>query len=356
MGIRTTTIGSYPKPAYVAVPDMFSDRIERMKNPTQGYAEAVLALGGEAEEIFTKGTREAVRDQVDAGVDIPTDGEIRRENYIHYHCRHIEGIDFERLTSTPYRDGAYANALFPTITGPVSAGAAFLPHDWRVAQSFTDRPVKITVPGPMTIGETIADDFYGDKKRRDAALAEAVNAEIRGLGEAGCRHVQVDEPLFARHAQDALDFGFENLERCFHGVPDTVTRTVQMCCGYPDALDNPDFAKAPKESYAQIADAIEDSVIQAVSIEDAHRHNDLAMLERFKTTTVILGVIAIAASRIETVEEIQARLTQALAHIDADRLIAAPDCGLAMLGRELALKKLANLCQAAHDLASGASQ
>ncbi len=355
MGIATTTIGSYPKPSYVAVPDMFSDRVERMKNPTQGYAEAVLALGDEAEDIFARGTRQAVLDQVEAGVDIPTDGEIRRENYIHYHCRHIHGIDFDRLTPTPLRDGAYADALFPTITGPVSAGAPFLPHDWQVAQSFTDRPVKITVPGPMTIGETIADDFYGDKRRRDAALAAAVNAEIRALGEAGCRHVQVDEPLFARHPQNALDFGLENLERCFHGVSASVTRTVHMCCGDPDELDNPDFVKAPKESYAQIADAIEDSVIQAVSIEDAHRHNDLGLLERFTTTTVILGVIAIASSRVETVDEILGRLLQALDHIDAKRLIAAPDCGLAMLGRDLALEKLGNLCRAARDLAGGSN-
>ena len=97
-----------------------------------------------------------------------------------------------------------------------------------------------------------------------------------------------------------------------------------MCCGYPDMLDNPDFVKAPRDSYARIADAIEDSVIQAVSIEDAHRPNDLSLLERFRTTTVILGVVAIASSRVETVEEIRARLAEALAHIDARRLIAAP--------------------------------
>ncbi len=354
MALTTTTIGSYPKPAYVAIPDMFQDRVETMKNPTRGYAEAVRALGADAEAVLAQGTREAVLDQVGAGVDIPTDGEIRRENYIHYHCRHIDGIDFDDLTLTRVRDGAYADALFPTITGPVGAGAPFLARDWKLAQSFTERPVKITVPGPMTIGETIADAHYGDPRRRDAALAEAVNVEIRALAEAGCRHVQVDEPLFARRPEDALAYGFENLERCFHGLPEDVIRTVHMCCGYPDMLDNPDFVKAPKDSYARIADAIEDSVIQAVSIEDAHRPNDLSLLERFRTTTVILGVVAIASSRVETVEEIRARLAEAREHIDARRLIAAPDCGLAMLGRDLALEKLANLCRAAHDPGGGA--
>ena len=350
MGILTTTIGSYPKPDYVAIPDELSDRPGMMQHPTRGYEEALRALGDEAEEIFARGTREAVLDQVAAGVDIPTDGEIRRGNYIHYHCRHIDGIDLQRLTPIDIRGGAYTDVLLPTITGPLSAGDRFLPHDWKVAQSFTDRALKATLPGPMTIEGTLADAYYGDGRRLCADLADALNKEILALAEAGCRYVQVDEPVFARSPDDALDYGIDNLMRCFHGVPDSVTRCVHLCCGYPDGLDSPDFAKAPQESYFQLADAIEDSSIQAVSIEDAHRHNDLALLERFRTTTVILGVVAIASSRVETIEDIAARLEQALAHIDADRLIAAPDCGLGMLGRDLALEKLSNLCAAAHGL------
>ncbi len=124
-----------------------------------------------------------------------------------------------------------------------------------------------------------------------------------------------------------------------------------MCCGYPDRLDNPDYPKAPPESYQRIAQAIEDSCIMAVSIEDAHRHTDLRLLESFQKTRVILGVIAIAKSRVEPVAEIRARLSAALEHIDAARLIAAPDCGLGILGRDLARRKLRNLCEAAHSLA-----
>ncbi len=123
-----------------------------------------------------------------------------------------------------------------------------------------------------------------------------------------------------------------------------------MCCGYPDRLDNPDYPKADRTAYLSLADAIEDSSIAAVSLEDAHRHNDLSLLERFRSTTVILGAVAVAKSRIEPADEIRARLRAALDHIDADRLIAAPDCGLGLLGRELATAKLANLCAAAHDL------
>ncbi len=126
-----------------------------------------------------------------------------------------------------------------------------------------------------------------------------------------------------------------------------MTRAVHMCCGYPDYLDQENFQKADHMAYFQIADAIEDSSIRAISIEDAHRHNNLSLLEHFKTTTVMLGVVAIAKSRIETVEEITDRLQAALNHIDADRLLAAPDCGLGFLNRELALAKLENMVTAA---------
>jgi 5-methyltetrahydropteroyltriglutamate--homocysteine methyltransferase len=122
---------------------------------------------------------------------------------------------------------------------------------------------------------------------------------------------------------------------------------VHMCCGYPDKLDREDYPKADPNSYLAIADAIEASSIDAVSFEDAHRHNDLSLLEKLKTTKVIFGVVAIARSQVETVDEIRQRLLQALDHIDADRLIAAPDCGLALLGRGLAMAKLRNMSEAA---------
>ena len=349
MPLITTTIGAYPKPAYIAVPDWFNIPAgPDTAAPTVGWAKAVAAMGDEAEAIFARGVKEVIDDQVGAGIDIPTDGEVRRENYIHYHCRHLAGIDFETLTEKTVR-GVYT-AKLPTVTGPVSARDPFLPHDWRVAQGRTDRPVKITLPGPMTITDTVADAHYGDPVRLGQALAAALNAEVLALAAAGCRHIQIDEPVFARQPDNALAYGFENLERAFHGAPAGVVRTVHMCCGYPDRLDHPDYPKAPQGSYGRIAAAIEDSSIMAVSIEDAHRHNDLALLEAFETTSVILGVVAIAKSRVEPVEEIRARLDAALAHIDAERLMAAPDCGLGLLGRGLALEKLRNLGLAAHSI------
>lgn len=350
MPLLTTTIGAFPKPDYVTLPDWFNDpEGPDTGSPTERWGKALKALGPDAETIIARGVREAVRDQVDAGVDIPTDGEIPRENYIHYHCRHLHGIDFDQLTEKALRGGAYS-ARLPTVTGPVSARDHFLAGDWKRAQAATDRPVKITMPGPMTISDTTADAWYGDPKKLGADLAAALNGEVLSLAQAGCRHIQIDEPLFARKVAQALDYGLENLERAFHGCPAQVTRTVHMCCGYPDRLDNPGYPKAPLASYGQLADAVDASSIMAVSIEDAHRPNDLSLLERFPDTTVILGVVAVAKSRVEDTGEIRDRLQKALAHIDAHRLIAAPDCGLGLLGRERALQKLKNMCLAAKSI------
>lgn len=343
----TTTIGAYPKPDDLPLPDWF--RVPGgpdTSEPTEGWSRAMAHLGSDAEAALLRATERVIRDQVDAGVDIPTDGEVRRENYIHYHCRHLDGFDFERLVERELRGGAY-RARLPAITGPIAAREHFLPAEWRLAQSFTERPLKVTLPGPMTIADTTADLHYSDPKRLGADLARALNREVLALAEAGCRHIQIDEPAFVRMVPDALGYGMECLDRAFHGCPDEVTRVVHICCSYPEHLDQPDPPKGPNGAYMELADALDASAVDAVSMEDAHRHNDLALLERFATTIVILGVVDIAKSRVESVDEIRTRLECALHHIDPARLMAAPDCGLGVLGQELARTKLHHLCQAA---------
>lgn len=346
MAISTTVVGAFPKPDFLPVVDWFRDAEGAdTSNPTKNYEHDIDTMGAEAEALFVRAAKSVIDDQIMSGIDIVTDGEVRRENYIHYHCRHLDGIDFKVLTEKDVR-GVYS-ARLPTITAAVRARDPFLPHDWKTAQALCDRPVKVTLPGPMTIGDTVADDFYNDPKKRGAELAQVLNKEVLALAEAGCQHIQIDEPLFARRVDDALDFGFDNLEACFHNCPDSVVRTVHMCCGYPDRLDNLDYLKAPQDCYFDLAEAIDRSSIQAVSIEDAHRPNDLSLLEMFTNTTVIFGVVAIAKSHVETVDEIEGRLRAALDHIDSDRLMAAPDCGLGFLGQDLAIQKLSNMCEAA---------
>ena len=351
MAIRTTCIGAYPKPAFIRSSSWNeSAAASDERTDARGFEYSLSHPEPFSDDLFARATRMAVIDQVECGVDIPTDGEQRRENYIHYHCRHLDGIDFGTLTRKVHRSGA-AVADLPTITARIAPrDEHFLDRDFRIAQSFTESPVKITVPGPVTIMDTTADACYGDDRQLAFDLADAINFEIRALADAGCKYVQVDEPLFARNVQAALDYGVACLERCFDGVPDDVVRTMHMCCGYPGHLDDADYEKAPPENYALLAAALDAANIDCISIEDAHRHNNLELLEQFPRSTVILGCVAVAASRLETSDEIASRLESALNHIDRDRLIAAPDCGLTMLGRDLAMQKLRQMCDAARSV------
>ncbi len=349
--LETTTIGAFPKPAYVPVRDWFDAAREsggmNTARTTRDYTLAAKGNQAAHEAAFVRAAREVIDIQIRAGITIPTDGEVRRENYIHYHCRHLAGFDFDRLEHRSLRDGAYATDL-PAIRGRiVHSGRSYGAHDYKAAQRLSSRPVKFTLPGPLTIMDTNADCFYDDRPRLNADLAETVNREVLALVDAGCRYIQVDEPLFARQVEDALRFGMEGLERCFHGVPKSVTRVVHMCCGYPDHLDDVDYKKADPESYHRLSAAIDQAAFDQVSIEDAHCCNNLNLLDKLPNKTVIFGAVAIASSRVESVDEVVARLGAALEHLDRDRLVVAPDCGLGLLPADLAEAKLRVMCAAA---------
>ena len=337
----TTVIGAYPKPNYLKITDWFNAAGGTdTANPTKLYEDEIKKMGVDAETIFKKAAAEVIKDQLDCGIDIITDGEIKRENYIHYHCRHLNGVDFNTLTEKVARTGNY-KCWLPTITNKISATDPFLIDEWISNQSLSDKPVKITIPGPMTITDTIANTYYKSDEEMGYDLAIAINTEIKRLVDAGCKYIQVDEPLFARKPENALAFGIENLEKCFEGInQNDVEKITHICCGYPDKLDAVDYPKAPLDSYKKIAKSLDNSIIDSVSIEDAHRYNDLTLLKDYKQTKVIFGIIKIASSKIETVEEIESRIQEALKFISKEQLIAAPDCGLGHLSRELAMKKL----------------
>ncbi|MEE8376523.1 MAG: 5-methyltetrahydropteroyltriglutamate--homocysteine methyltransferase [Acidimicrobiia bacterium] len=342
--VLTTTIGSFPKPDYVPVRDWF-------QTPYSATFDAFYFDNRNLETRFALATKAAVAAQVDAGVDIPTDGEMRREHYIFYHLRHLNGVDFEHLQLREIRTGAWEREV-PTIIDRIRPKDRFLPYDYQIAQSYSSQPIKITVPGPMTIADTVADEHYGDPLELNRDLADVLNVEIRALAAAGCNHIQVDEPVFARKTEEALAFGIEDLERCFAGVPPDVQRVVHLCCGYPRHLDQPDedVLKADPDAYFELAGALDQAAVDAISIEDAHRPADLRLLELFERKTVILGLIAIAKTAVEPAEEIRNRLREAFSHIDSERLIAGPDCGLGMLDLATATSKLTNLTAAANSL------
>ena len=349
--LTTTTIGAFPKPTYTPIGDWFdiSRKTGGMNSaePTKNYQTDLSKNKDKNEELFVRAAKEVIEIQIRAGIDIPTDGEVRRENYIHYHCRHLAGFDFENLEHRILRDGAYETDL-PAVRSKIEhKEQVYSVKDFKAAQALSSRPIKFTLPGPLTMMDTTADCFYDDRPRLNRILADTINKEILALVESGCKHIQVDEPLFARQVNDALSFGFEGIDRCFHKVPKSVSRIVHMCCGYPDHLDDLDYKKANPESYNDLSAMINEADFDQISIEDKHCCNNLELLEKLPNKSVIFGSIAIASSRTETLDEVVSRLKLALDHIDRERLIVAPDCGLGLLPPDLAEEKLRVMCQAA---------
>ncbi len=344
----TTVIGAYPKPDYIKITDWFNAAGGTdTEYPTKFYKKEINKMGKNVEDLFDKATKEIIKDQEECGIDILTDGEVRRENYIHYHCRNLDGIDFDKLTEKTARTGNY-KCWLPTITSKIKARKPFLVDEFLKNQSLTSKQLKITIPGPMTITDTIANVFYNSDEQMGEDLADAINVEIKRLVDAGCRYIQVDEPLFARKPENALNFGIKNLERCFKDIENqNIEKITHICCGYPDKLDAINYPKAPLDSYSKISKALDESIIDTISIEDAHRYNNLEFLKDFNKTKIIFGLIKIASSRIETKEEITSRINDALKFLDKKQLIVAPDCGLGHLPRELAKKKLKVMVEAA---------
>ncbi len=343
----TTVIGAYPKPDYLQITDWFNtEGGTDTAYPTKFYNEEIKRLGNNAEKIFNKASKDVIDDQIECGIDIITDGEIRRENYIHYHCRNIDGIDFNRLTKKVARTGNY-ECYLPTVTSKIQPLKEFLTKDWLASQKLSSKPVKITIPGPLTISDTISNEYYDSLKEMNKDLAETINVEIKRLIQVGCKYIQIDEPLFARKPKEAINFGIEHLERCFHGSDKNIEKITHICCGYPDKLDSFNYPKAPLKSYFDLAEILDNSIIDTISIEDAHRNNNLKLLEIFQNKKIIIGLIKIANSNIETIDEIDNRIKAALKYIDKERLLAAPDCGLGLLNRDLIKKKLKNLVAAA---------
>ena len=207
---------------------------------------------------------------------------------------------------------------------------------------------RVTKSGELVLTvDSTADDHYRDERRWGTALAAALNHEVRAVADVGCAVIQVDEPVFARYPDRALDYGLELVEQVLAGLPASVERVLHMCCGYPDRLDSEEYDKADPSTYLRLAPALDESSIDAVSLEDAHQANPGALFEAFGETTVILGVVEIAASRIESVGEIRQRVDEVLRYLPPEQLMLAPDCGLAMLPEPIALAKLTNLVEAA---------
>lgn len=347
--LKTTVIGSMKKPKFLTIPTWANrDGSENLDHVTQLKKIEKETSKDLMEGLIEKATCEVLHTQRDLGIDVVTDGEMGRNNYIYPFCRNLNGFDFDKLKEKTCRNGKWTGVL-PCVVSEISLKPASERSDpkdeWKFAQDNSDVPVKYTLPGPLSIADTVNNCFYENDDIFCEKLATMVNWAVLDLAKQGCKYIQIDEPVLARYPHK-VESTIKNLETCFKGLPKDVKRVVHICCGYPQYLDQQDYEKAEQNAYLQIAEAIDQSSIDQVSLEDAHRRNPKELFEKFKNTTIILGVVDVARSRIESVEEICEHINEVLKYFPRERLMIAPDCGLIYLPDEVMKAKMNNMVAA----------
>ena len=329
--LPTTVVGSYPQPHWLIDRAALGGKVPRVRAPEiWRIAPAYL------EEAQDDATLLAIRDMERAGIDIITDGEMRRESYSNRFATALEGIDIERPGSTINRSGQPIPV--PRIAGPIRRKGPVEVSDLVFLRKNTSRKTKITLPGPFTMTQQAQDDHYGDEEAVAMAFAAAVNEEIRDLKAAGADVIQLDEPwLQARHER-AARYGVKAINRALEGIGGTTV--VHLCFGYAAAVKE-------KPSGYSFLPQLADARATQISIEAAQPRLDLGVLRELAPKTVMLGVLDLGDPKVESAETVAARIRAGLAHVSAERLVAAPDCGMKYLPREVAFGKLRALAEGA---------
>ncbi|HXP93999.1 MAG TPA: methionine synthase [Candidatus Binatia bacterium] len=330
--IATTIAGSLPKPAWLA--------------QTERLWPQWLLEGTALEEAKRDATELAVAEQVRAGLDVVTDGEQSRRHFVHGFLESLEGIDFTKIVRKGIRADRY-QADLPTITGPVSRTRPVHVAEARFARGLTDRELKITIPGPMTIVDTLHDVYYGDRKKAAFAFASAIRAEIEELAEVGVDVVQLDEPAFNVYFQELEDWGIDALDACVRGV--SCSTAVHVCYGY-GIKANIDWKHdlGPEwDQYAVVLPLLAQSTLDEISIELAGSRVPPDVLGSTGDKRVAVGVIDVATDEVETPYDVQLTLATALRYVPAERLLASTNCGMAPMKREIAKRKLRSLAEGA---------
>lgn len=344
--VLTAIVGSYPKPRYVypkngrSLLDSFGFAFDRRRQE----------LGSdEFSRRLDRAALEAIKDQQRAGIDIVTDGEERRGHYVLHIVNRLEGVDAVNLKPISMRAGtAQQNA--PRVIGRLRYKAPLVLEEFLFTKKHAGGVAKIGLPGPSTVADCVADDYYeGDRKRLAFDYAEAIHHEVAVLVAAGCRVIQFDDPVLLRYPQAAQDWGLEALERCFAGLEDRATIVVHICCGYPNKpLERKGIRyKANQDYYRDILSWLSASRVDVVSIEGAASKLDVSALSAIGGKSVMLGVLDVGENEVEGVESLVARAGQALRFVPKGQLILAPDCGMLELTRASARQKLMNLALAA---------
>jgi len=329
--IPTTVVGSYPQPHWLIDREALGGKVPRVRSPEiWRIAPAFL------EQAQDDATLLAIRDMERAGIDIITDGEIRRESYSNRFATALEGIDIEHPGTTINRSGQPIPV--PRIAGPIRRTGPVEISDLLFLKKHTSRKTKITLPGPFTMAQQAQDDHYGDEEAVAMAFAAAVNEELRDLKAAGADVIQLDEPwLQARHER-AARYGVKAINRALEGIPGTTV--VHLCFGYAAAVKE-------KPSGYSFLPQLADTRATQISIEAAQPRLDLGVLRELAPKIVMLGVLDLGDPKVESAEVVAERIRAGLAHVGPERLVAAPDCGMKYLPREVAYGKLKALAEGA---------
>ena len=328
----TSIAGSLPKPGWLA---------ETHKLWPQWRAE-----GDALREAKADATLLWIKAQEDAGLDIVTDGEQSRQHFVHGFLEQVDGIDFQHKVEMGIRNDRY-KAMVPQVVAPLKLKGRVHAFEAQLARAHTTRKLKFTLPGPMTIVDTVADRHYGDRQKLAFAFAELLNQEALALQADGVDIVQFDEPAFNVYMKDAADWGVRALERAARGL--TCTTAVHICYGYGIQANN-DWKKTLGEEWRQyelVFPALAASSIQQVSLECFHSHVPPDLMALLQGKDVLVGVIDVASDRVETPEEVADTIGRALQFVPRERLFACTNCGMAPMDRETALKKLEALAQGA---------
>ncbi len=329
---ETTLAGSLPKPSWLA---------ETGKLWPRWRAEA-----DELERAKRDATLVWLKLQEDAGLDVVGDGEQSRQHFVHGFLEAVEGIDFDNKVEMGIRNNRY-NAMVPQVVGPLKLKARVHQAEAATLRAHTQRRIKFTLPGPMTIIDTIADRYYGDRVKMAMAFADLLNEEARGLEADGVDIIQFDEPAFNVYMDDVCTWGIEALHRAAQGL--RCTTAVHICYGY-GIQANIDWKRSlgvEWRQYEKIFPALAASRIDQISLECINSKVPIELLELLKGKDILLGVIDVATDQVETPQEVADTLGRALRYVAPQRLIACTNCGMAPMDRDIALRKLEALVQGA---------
>jgi 5-methyltetrahydropteroyltriglutamate--homocysteine methyltransferase len=336
--LTTTVVGSYPQPDWLVDRTLLSKGVPRVR------LRSIWRVPDELlEQAQDDATVVAIRDMERAGIDIISDGEIRRESYSNRFATALDGVDVDHPAVIANRAGQ--ETIVPRVVGPIRRIRPVEVRDMQFLRRNTDRPAKITLPGPFTMAQQVKNEHYRDAEELAMAYAEAVNAEAHDLQAAGADVIQLDEPWLRNDPEGARRYAVPAINRALAGL--TVPTALHLCFGYAAVV------KQQKPTAYSFLPQLAETTARQISIEAAQPRLDLGVLDELAGKTIILGVLDLADPAVETVEQVTARIRAGLARVPAERLVLAPDCGMKYLPRETAFGKLCALSAAARAVRAG---